>query len=442
MLTLERKKVFTFTFERQTTNRLNGDSLKKQILAIARVTKRNQQNMWEFRIPQSQRTEVAIDNGDLRWRYTFVMTIRKPGSRKASALERQLERVKARLAAAARKQKWKMVSDEPLVAHGLNGYQVLNAAGEPTGDTAPAFQIEAVKRPPVWLLGKPLPALTEEVFRTYFGRIYDREAHIRIIYDQLSVGVRTKFKTRHHMLLKGDPGCAKSELYECFVDWLGDDLFEQVDACTMTKAGLELLLMNRAKFGTLKPILILEEIEKCNDANVACLIQVMDSRGKIQRVNANTVREDVTSYKCDILIWGTCNNEASLQKFHDGAIWSRFSTKLDSERPDPALMRKILLREVGDIDGKEEWIEPVITFCYNELRGHPKYSKDFDDPRFARALLAGGDRLLDGSYFADFRHSSKTLRVLPAAKKLDFVGESGQKGEGGQPSLLGENANV
>ena len=419
MLTLEtRQKMFTFTFERMTVNRLNEDKLKKQILAIARICKRNQQNEWEFKIPSKMRTEVPINNGDLRWRYTFVMRISKPGSRSESALQKQLERITVRLEAAAKKQHWKKIADEALAADGLNGYQVLNGAGEAVGDTAPTFQIEVAK-PNRWILGCPLPPLTDEVLTKHFGRLYDREAHIRILYDQLSVAVRTNFRTRHHMLLKGDPGCAKSELFKCFIAWLGNDLFEEVDACTMTKAGLELMLLNHAKQKTLKPILVLEEVEKCNDANVACLIQVMDSRGKIQRVNAHTVRDGDTSYKCEIVLWGTCNNEDTLQKFHDGAIWSRFSTKLDCERPDETLMRKILKREIGDIDGKEEWIDPVITFCYNELQHNPKFKRDFNDPRYARAMLAGGDRLLDGSYFRDTRHTSKSLRIMNTQEK-DF----------------------
>lgn len=426
MLVLERQKMYSFTFERMTVNRLNEDSLKKQILSIARVCKRNQQNEWDFKIPRNMRTEVAINNGDLRWRYTFVIKISKPGSRKASTLEKQLERITVRLEAAAKKQKWKKVADEALVADGLNSYQVLNNAGEMVGDTAPAFQVkvEEVQKPSRWFLGCDLPELNDAVLNTYFHRLYDREAHIRILYDQLKVAVKTGFKTRHHMLLKGDPGCAKSELFKCFIAWLGGDLFEEVDASTMTKAGLELLLMNRAKSGTLKPILVMEEIEKCHDANVACLIQVMDARGKIQRVNANTVKGEETAYKCEIVLWGTCNNEETLQKFHDGAIWSRFSTKLDCERPDEVLMRKILKREIGDIDGKEEWIEPVITFCYNELQDNPQFKRDFNDPRFARAMLAGGDRLLDGSYFRDIRHTSKSLRIqVDNLKKEDIKAE-------------------
>jgi len=67
------------------------------------------------------------------------------------------------------------------------------------------------------------------------------------------------------------------------------------------------------------------------------------------------------------------------------------------------LMEKILLREVGEIGGEADWVPVVLGFCYDELCPMTRFKNDFDDPRFARALLAGGDRLMDGTYLEDFR---------------------------------------
>lgn len=204
--------------------------------------------------------------------------------------------------------------------------------------------------------------------------------------------------------------CAKTEMFLAFIDWLGEDLVETIDGGTMTKAGLERLLLGKAESKTLKPILLLEEIEKCHPDNLACLIQVMDARGKIQRVNADTVRNGGGVADCRPIVWGTCNDEEELKKAHKGAIWSRFSAKMDCQRPDRALMRKILLREVAEIGGKPEWVEPVLSFCFDELQAISRFKDDYDDPRFARAMLVGGDRLLDlGSkgFFADFRYTNK-----------------------------------
>src|SRR6185437_4610289 len=98
--------------------------------------------------------------------------------------------------------------------------------------------------------------------------------------------------------------------------------------------------------------------------------------------NANTVRDGDSVADCKIIVWGTCNDEDELKKAHSKAIWSRFSQRMDCERPDRALMKRILLREVEEIGGREEWIEPVLTFCYDELAKMPRFKDDFDDPRF------------------------------------------------------------
>jgi len=395
---------FSVTVERKVKKRISPERLQEQLCFIGESVKRNQAANFKFHIPARLRREVEYGDGEDRIiHYTAVIVVTKDRYHDAEAVRRRFERTKMVMAKAANRKGWILVGEEALVP-GINGFISVNGAGEPTGDPVPTLY--KPKASPYISGEMELPPLTNEVLEKYFHRIYDREAHIRIMYDNLCTAVRTKFKTRHHILLKGKPACAKTELFLAFIDWLGDDLIEQIDASTMTKAGFERLLLDKAKDGTLKPILALEEIEKCADENVACLIQLMDARGKIQRVNAHTVRDGETSADCRIMVWGTCNDEGSLRRFHDGAIWSRFSNKLTCERPDRTLMERILYREVQEIHGKEEWVPVVLDFCYEELKGFSQFAEDYDDPRFARALLSGGDRLLDDGptgYLADFR---------------------------------------
>jgi MoxR-like ATPase len=417
---MEERKVLKFdvTVTRTTQKCLSPEKLKDQLQFIASAAQRNSTANWDVKIPKRLLSQVESGEGESRQvHYSAVIQVHKERYIDAEAVRRRFDKTLAVMAKAANRKGWQVVSDEAMVLQPSGLLAVVNGSGEVMDDPAPRLLdftngVPKLKTkralPPKspFLEGEPLPPLTPDVYAKYFKRIYDRESHIRIIYDHLCLAVRTGFKTRHHTLLKGKPACAKTELFLSFIDWLGDSLIEQVDASTMTKAGLERMLLDKANDGELKPILIMEEVEKTPIENVSCLIQVMDARGKIQRTNANTVRDGGGIADCPIVIWGTCNDEAHLEKFHDGALWSRFSNKLDCYRPDRDLMERILMREVEEIQGKPEWVSPVLRFCYDELVQHKKFASDFDDPRFARSLLAGGDRLLDDSldgYLADIR---------------------------------------
>lgn len=411
---------FAVTVERVTKKALNPESKKEQLKFIAEAARRNATAGFDTQMPGKLMTETETGEGDNREiRYTAVIVITKERFRDENAVKRNFQKVVKVMSRAANRYKWNLVGDEAM-KWTPGGYVVVNWAGEETGDPAPRLFSELApaargggsiesQLPDDFVL----PDLTDEVLSTHFGHIYDRDPHIRLIYDNLKTAHKTNFKTRHHILLKGKPACAKTVLFLSFIDWLGDDLIEPIDASTMTKAGLERLLMEKSNAGTLKPILVLEEIEKCHPENLSCLIQVMDSRGKIQRVNANTVRDGETSADAKIVVWATCNDENELMKFHSGALHSRFGVQPECDRPDRTLMCKILTDEVKQIEGNEAWIEPVLDFCYGELAHVGKFKDKFDDPRFARSLLASGDRLLDTGpkgALADFRKACKIGR--------------------------------
>ena len=57
-------------------------------------------------------------------------------------------------------------------------------------------------------------------------------------------------------------------------------------------------------------------------------------------------------------------------------------------------MEQILIREVKEINGKEEWIEPTLQFAVDKWA--------MDDPRDIITILScGGDRLMKGDYQKD-----------------------------------------
>lgn len=409
---------FPVTVERITKKALNKDAMKEQLKFIADSAKRNEQANWATSIPTKLICEVDKGEGDGREvKYSAVIYVCKERYKDEDAVRRRFAKVLEVMKRAANRKDWRVISDEALKMKPNGDYVVVNGAGEETGDPAPRMLDTVV---PAQAKAKTLethvpddfvlPELTDEVMAKRFGHIYAREPHIRLIYDNLATAVKSRFKKRNHILLKGKPACAKTVLFLSFIDWLGDDLIEAIDASTMSKAGLERMLLEKSHAGTLKPILILEEIEKCHPENLSCLIQVMDGRGKIQRVNANTVRDGNGEGKCEIILWGTCNNEDQLLKFHSGAIHSRFGVQPECDRPDRTLMERILLDEVADLEGDPAWVEPVLDFCFGELAHNPKFADKYDDPRFAKSLLASGKRLLDTGpkgALADVRNACK-----------------------------------
>lgn len=256
-----------------------------------------------------------------------------------------------------------------------------------------------------------LPPLTPEVFETIFGRIYEREPHIRTIYKSAVTAVRTHFEKRRHVLAYGLPAGAKSEIFSAFMRWFNTDA-ERVlalDATTTTKAGLELLLIEKAETGDLPPFLYLEEIEKHDITSLLSLLQVMDHRGKISRTNA---RQGNISASAKLCIWATCNDFEKLRKYEGGALYSRFNLRLWSPRPSPDLMRKILEREATEMGANKGCIGKILKFGYDEMKTN--------DPREFIALLDGWEDI--DEYLQD-------QREMLASKRRDIQEQDLYRGE-------------
>lgn len=382
---------FPVVVERIVERHLGEDKFKQQLQHIGGAAKRNQTYKFEVSIPRSKIVIQPVDDGSgkQKFRYTALLIVWKENFRSAGAVLEQWESVKQVMISAANSMKWMLRdgSDTPSAPE--------TVPAEPKKEKEPK---KIVSRTNV-----ELPPLTPDVYATFFNRLYNREPQIRIIYDSANLATRTGFKERHHVLLRGLAGTAKTDLFTSFCNFIGEKQVWHVDATTLTKAGLERELLKRSQAGELAPFILIEEIEKVTSPeNINCLLQVMDTRGRIQRTNA---RDGDVYGECKVVVWATCNDSNHLRTFADGAIWSRFSLRPICKRPDEHLMRKILLRSVREMDGDEKWVDPVIRFMWDELKNLKEYKADYNDPRLGRALLAGGDRLFNkGSegFFADF----------------------------------------
>lgn len=407
MTTMAEKLEFPVTVERVTERRLSDQKLKKALSYIGGAAARNKTFNFEKRIPIRYISCVPIvEDGLSKYKYQAAIIVYKTNYRSAGVVRDQFDHVLRVMKKAANRYKWKVIGEgtpEPRTKTTTNPVVEEEATNGTTPAEAPAKPVKAPKRI-VSRTDIVLPPLTDEVYATYFGRLYKREPQIRIIYDSANTAVRTGFSERHHVLLRGLAATAKTETFLGFVEWFKPSMVWRIDATTLTKAGLETELLKRSADGVLPPYVLIEEIEKVtNEDNLSCLLQVMDQRGRIQRTNA---RDGDRYEECKVVVWATCNDSKLLKSYHDGALWSRFSLRPICKRPDEALMRKILLRTVHETNGKEEWVEVAVRFMWDTLKNDPDYKEDYNDPRLGRALLAGGDRLLDEGaegFLADFK---------------------------------------
>lgn len=203
--------------------------------------------------------------------------------------------------------------------------------------------------------------------------------------------------------------CGKTEILLAYEQWLGEEWILSLDATTLSKAGLEKLLIKASQEKRLAPIVKIEEIEKVTEPkSLNSLLQGMDTRARIQRTNA---RDGDLFAEFKSLVWATCNDSNLLRKFADGALWSRFSMRPTCKRPNQDTMKKILMRvcrdvsDAGGIAGDERHVNVVLEFMWGPLKEMNEYKADYNDPRLGRALLSGGDRLLSknkDNFLSDF----------------------------------------
>lgn len=229
-------------------------------------------------------------------------------------------------------------------------------------------------------------------FESHFDHLYGLDSHINTVKRSLSVAQRTTFAKRYHVALIGPPGCGKSDICETLASVLGSDAVMKFDATATTAAGA-IKQIDEAEI--MPRVLIVEEIEKVNAEALSFLLALMDMRGEIRKTTARSKIEKDTK----ILVIATVNNHKLFDGMLAGALSSRFSRKAWFHRPDPATIRRILLREVRETEGDEAWIEPCMAYCEE---------KNITDPRMISALcLTGEDGWLDGSFYKELADTDK-----------------------------------
>jgi hypothetical protein len=234
----------------------------------------------------------------------------------------------------------------------------------------------------------------EGELRSQFAGIFNREPQIRTVLSSIKSFLTTDGQRRNHVLLYGLPACAKTQILLKLREVLGDGAVVRLDATSTTSAGIYKLFFNDLE--TVPPFVFIEEIEKTAEDALRVWLGALDDRGELRKMNFRDSR--VREVK--ILCLATANDKQSFDKLmggsgsRPGALSSRFVNQLYCSRPDDAVLKMILERDIHKYGGDTSWIEPALKLA-KEL--------NTNDPRKVLALLDGGSRLLDGSYQDDIK---------------------------------------
>ena len=402
-----KKKHFDLVLEKTSQRRLTPERVREQLAYIRDAVSRNRQRRFSGHLAKKLPEPVSVVMaGQQSFVYTTKLRLVKEGETQTrEKLQEQYEAVVRVVQAAGRTHGWRVASEDDQAMLLRSGDNPIIAEAKRTTDMSIRQKLDV-----------ELPELTSDNLCAFFSRIYKRENHIQIIHRANVTAAMTKFDKRRHSLCWGPPGCAKTELFDSFVQFYGPDKVLHLDSTTTTKAGLETLILNRARDGTLPPFLYLEEIEKYDLNAMHVLHAIMDQRGRVQRTNA---RIGNVAADAKLVVWATCNSLNKLKQFEGGAILSRFSNRkqLYCPRPDEELMRRILTREVTEMGGDEEWVEPVVRFVFDEMKTN--------DPREAVALLDGRELLLDGTYLTWVRENIEAERRDRETERVNEAAANG-----------------
>jgi hypothetical protein len=355
-----------YILEKRSINKLNERKVKKQLRSIRDVVNNNA--TWGATAKVSKANISDLTEGTYKFLYSAKLKLEASEETKADLAEQALRKVATTPAV-----KWEVCSKEQ------------------------AARVYAERKITVnqWVA----PALTDEIINTEFSELVGRDAHLRIIHDSTELFCDSGGIERAHTIAFGEPGAAKTSMfmllkqfYESHSEFADGkhEIVHCLDATSITKAGLENYLLDKAEARELPKILYLEEVEKYDLNILLPLGSIMDNRGVLTKLNARVDR----SAKISMLVWMTCNDENFVKNWHRGYIWSRCGNKIQCVRPTQEEMLNIILpQKIKRMGGDPAWAKPACEFSYDVLKT--------TDPREILAVLSGRDRLLDGSYQRD-----------------------------------------
>jgi hypothetical protein len=376
---IERKIVV----ERKVSKRLQPSQILQQVQRCTTLSLKGARGQgWKFSIPS--RPAPPCQDGD-SWVYKITVSFSTTSDR--DSLAKKWPNIVKRFAAAG-------------AAGNLKGspWKVIEPEGfEGVATKAKIEVAKATKRKELAESPKKLGDLNLEQ-NGHYDRIYGRTPHINRVIDALRLAKTTDWLKRTHTLLDGSPGSGKTEIMLATSEMIGEEgkSWLWFDATSMTKAGVIEIIMEN---DTVPGVLFIEEIEKCPENDLRWLLGIMDVRGQIRRTNYRVGNQ---AKNVRMIVIATANDVKLLKTVMSGALYSRFQNKVYCAPPDKEIMRQILLREIDEINGKLDWVEPALKFAVDKW--------GMNDPRDVITILScGRDRLMNGSYQKDYEETMHPL---------------------------------
>lgn len=224
--------------------------------------------------------------------------------------------------------------------------------------------------------------------------LYDLGPQIRILFNNINRAAETDGESRNHGVLFGHSGCGKTTTLLALEKMYGPSAVLRLDATSTTRAGLEKMFFNDLK--EVPPLVFMEEAEKADPEALKIWLGALDDRGEIRKVNfrVNMLRSLKVLFICTVNNKGLFDRMMGSDGSQGGALSSRCVSQIYFPRPSDDTLKQILKKEIDQHGGSMDWIAPALGLA-KEL--------GVSDPRVVRHYLAGGDRLLDGSYQRDWK---------------------------------------
>jgi hypothetical protein len=240
----------------------------------------------------------------------------------------------------------------------------------------------------------------------YFDHIYGRDEQIEVVMSSIEALEISDCENRFHTVLHGPPACGKTEIVRAFKNMLGEEAVLEYDATSTTQAGAIKDLNER---DVMPKLLVVEEMEKTDENSLRWMLSILDHRGEIRKTNyRETIQKEVK-----LMCLATVNDYELFKKIMYGALASRFTNHLYCDRPNDAILRKILSREIAKVQGDYAWIDPAVEFAL---------AMGITDPRKVTSIcLCGRENLLDGSY------QDKVVACMPPLERTKWLRTDAKK---------------
>ena len=382
---------FSVTLTRTLQKRTSLDKIQKQIEFIAKSAK---DYRWKYEISISE----PVQSND-KWIFKSIVVFTKIGNFTSSVIENQkacIEREVSERGASTSfmSNKWYVNNAENEKQH-IQIMEVKEKKQEEENKSKTIHPINVKKWEDLVVPEELLGENSNEKLREHdaWKNIYGVNPQIRVILSNIKRAQETNGESRNHAVLFGHAGCGKTSTMFALEKMFGQGSVLKLDATSTTKAGLEKLFFG--ELDEVPPLVFMEEAEKADPEALKIWLGALDDRGEIRKINyrTNQLRKIQVLFICSV------NNKHLFDKMmgsdgtQAGAFSSRCVTQLYFPRPSTDVLRQILLKEIKDHGGKEEWIGPVIEMAE---------TLKITDPRVVKSYLAGGDRLLDGTYQRDW----------------------------------------